>query len=100
MAEDNSGSGKTVGFALVGTGMIAGFHARALADVPEARLVAVVSRDTAKARAFLDKQPNGRNAFATASLAEALARPGTFNTRMSTLSPNLLFLKTYTLRSR
>ncbi len=75
MAEDNSGSGKTVGFALVGTGMIAGFHARALADVPEARLVAVVSRDTAKARAFLDKQPNGRNAFATASLAEALARP-------------------------
>ena len=75
MTEPTQRSGNPVGFAIIGTGMIAGFHARALADVPGARLVAAVSRDTAKARAFLDKQPGGQGAFATASLGEALARP-------------------------
>src|SRR5271165_1809914 len=33
-----------VGFAIVGCGMIARFHARALAEVPDARLVTLVSR--------------------------------------------------------
>ena len=33
-----------LGFAIVGCGMIACFHGRALADVPGARLVALVSR--------------------------------------------------------
>ncbi|MFL5242779.1 MAG: Gfo/Idh/MocA family protein [Gemmataceae bacterium] len=34
-----------LGFAIVGCGMIARFHARALADLPEARMVALVSRN-------------------------------------------------------
>lgn len=37
------------GFAIIGCGMIARFHARALAEVPGARLVAVVSRTAANA---------------------------------------------------
>ena len=40
-----------LGFAIVGCGMIARFHARALQDVPEARLVALVSRKQANAQA-------------------------------------------------
>ena len=43
-----------LGFAIVGCGMIARFHARALADVPDARLVALVSRTPANARAVAD----------------------------------------------
>src|SRR5712692_1691504 len=39
-----------LGFAIVGCGMIARFHARALAEVPGARLVALVSRDVANAK--------------------------------------------------
>jgi predicted dehydrogenase len=39
-----------LGFAIVGCGMIARFHARALAEVPGARLVALVSRNPANAR--------------------------------------------------
>jgi predicted dehydrogenase len=38
------------GFAIVGCGMIARFHARALAEVPSARLVALVSRRTEHAQ--------------------------------------------------
>src|SRR5579883_2974362 len=38
------------GFAIVGCGMIARFHAHALADVPDARLLALVSRNAANAR--------------------------------------------------
>src|SRR5262245_7640666 len=36
-----------LGFAIVGCGMIARFHARALLDVPGTRLVALVSRNPA-----------------------------------------------------
>lgn len=43
---------RTYGFAIVGTGMIAAFHARALADTPGARLVAVCSRSKDRADAF------------------------------------------------
>jgi predicted dehydrogenase len=39
-----------LGFAIVGCGMIARFHARALADVPDTRLVALVSRNPANAQ--------------------------------------------------
>ena len=35
-----------LGFAIVGCGMIARFHARALAEVPGARVVALVSRNS------------------------------------------------------
>ena len=39
-----------LGFAIVGCGMIARFHARALAEVPGARVVALVSRNAGNAR--------------------------------------------------
>jgi predicted dehydrogenase len=41
------------GFAIVGCGMIARFHARALAEVPGAKLVALVSRKPANAEALM-----------------------------------------------
>jgi predicted dehydrogenase len=41
-----------LGFAIVGCGMIARFHARALAEVPGARLTALVSRNPANAQAI------------------------------------------------
>jgi predicted dehydrogenase len=44
-----------LGFAIVGCGMIARFHARALAEVPGAKLTAVVSRSEANARKMLDE---------------------------------------------
>lgn len=40
------------GFAIAGTGLISKFHARAIADVPGARLAAVCSRERARADAF------------------------------------------------
>src|SRR5207302_4048088 len=43
-----------LGFAIVGTGMIARFHVRALADVPGTRLVALVSRNPANASALAE----------------------------------------------
>jgi UDP-N-acetyl-2-amino-2-deoxyglucuronate dehydrogenase len=43
-----------LGFAIVGCGMIARFHARALMEVPGARLVALVSRSEANARKMAD----------------------------------------------
>jgi predicted dehydrogenase len=45
---------RQLGFAIVGCGMIARFHARALAEVPGARLTALVSRSEANARALAD----------------------------------------------
>src|SRR5262249_25032414 len=39
-----------LGFAIVGCGMIARFHARALAEVPGARLLALVSRNPENAK--------------------------------------------------
>lgn len=41
-----------IGFAIVGAGMIAEFHARAISQVPEARLVSVYSRQPDKCAAF------------------------------------------------
>src|SRR6266849_916808 len=43
-----------LGFAIVGCGMIARFHARALAEVPGANVVALVSRHEANARAVAE----------------------------------------------
>lgn len=45
-------SGSPLGFAIVGTGMIAGYHARAIQQTPGARLVGVVSRSPDRGRAF------------------------------------------------
>jgi len=43
-----------LGFAIVGCGMIARFHARALTEIPGARLVALVSRNADNAKALAD----------------------------------------------
>jgi UDP-N-acetyl-2-amino-2-deoxyglucuronate dehydrogenase len=48
-------SSAPLGFAVVGTGMIAGYHARAIQQTPGARLVAVVSRSGEKGRRFADE---------------------------------------------
>src|SRR5438105_7965515 len=45
----------SLGFAIVGCGMIARFHARALAEVPGTKLVALVSRDCARAVPMADE---------------------------------------------
>jgi predicted dehydrogenase len=42
-------------FGMVGCGMISNFHARAIADAPDATLVGCYSRDSAKTRAFAEK---------------------------------------------
>src|SRR5712692_7990826 len=44
-----------VGFAIIGCGMIARFHAKALAEIPSARLAALVSRNPANTRAMADQ---------------------------------------------
>lgn len=48
-------SSPTLGFAVVGTGMIAGYHAQAIAQTPGAKLVGVVSRSPDKGPAFAAK---------------------------------------------
>jgi predicted dehydrogenase len=45
-------SEKRIGFAIVGLGMISRFHARAIGELPNARLVAVCGRDLPRAVAF------------------------------------------------
>src|SRR5712692_4553318 len=61
-----------LGFAIVGCGMIARFHARALAEVPGARLVALVSRDVANAKTVAEAAGNRCDVYT--DLAPALAR--------------------------
>ncbi len=63
----------TLGCAIIGCGMIARFHARALAEVPDARLVALVSRRESNARAMATEL-NLDCALAT-DLNAVLARP-------------------------
>ena len=61
-----------LGFAIVGCGMIARFHVRALADVPGTRLVALVSRNAANARAVGESA--GSPCATYTELAPALSR--------------------------
>src|SRR6188508_2550298 len=63
-------SSSPLGFAIVGTGMIAGYHAQAIQQTAGARLVAVVSRSAEKGRAFAER--HGVPVVAT-SVAEAVA---------------------------
>jgi len=62
------------GFAIVGCGMIAEFHIRALADVPGARLAALVSRNSANAEKILAKTQTPPVPI-TDSLETVLKRP-------------------------
>jgi UDP-N-acetyl-2-amino-2-deoxyglucuronate dehydrogenase len=62
----------SLGFALYGLGMVADFHAQAIAHLEGGRLVGVATRNAGKARAFAQKHGVP---FATASLDELLARP-------------------------
>jgi UDP-N-acetyl-2-amino-2-deoxyglucuronate dehydrogenase len=48
-------STQPLGFAVIGTGMIAGYHAQAIAQTPGARLIGVVSRTPDKGREFAAK---------------------------------------------
>lgn len=64
-----------LGFALVGCGMIARFHARAIAEIPDARVAALVSR-TPGAAAKLLEETNTPPCPAFATVEEAVAAPG------------------------
>jgi predicted dehydrogenase len=66
-------SSKTIGFAIVGCGMISRFHARALTDVPDARLIALVSRREANARTMAGEL--GLDCAIATDLSAVLARP-------------------------
>ncbi len=46
---------KTWNFAIVGAGLIADFHARAIADIPNAKLVACCDTIAAEAQKLADK---------------------------------------------
>lgn len=63
----------TIGFAIVGCGMIARFHCRALADVPGARVTALVSRSLNSAKKLADEI--GLSCACHDNLSGALARP-------------------------
>jgi predicted dehydrogenase len=63
----------TFGVVIVGCGMIARFHARALAEVPSAKLLALVSRNAANARKLCETV--GVHCDTYEDLGQALARP-------------------------
>ena len=64
-----------IGFAVVGCGMIARFHVRALAEIPGTRIAALVSRTPANAEALLEETGTPPcPVFATVD--EALKAPG------------------------
>ena len=64
-----------LGFCLVGCGMIARFHAKAIAEIPDARVAALVSRNPANGQAVIDETGIPQcPTFAT--VEEALKEPG------------------------
>jgi len=63
---------KEISFGIVGTGVIADFHAKAIAAVPGTRLAGVYSRNREKAEEFARRH----NTVATGSLEELIALPG------------------------
>ncbi|MBX9582172.1 MAG: Gfo/Idh/MocA family oxidoreductase [Gemmataceae bacterium] len=63
------------GFALVGCGMIARFHARAVLEIPGARVAALVSRTPANARKLLEETGAPAGPVFT-SVEEAVKVPG------------------------
>lgn len=67
-----TGNSAPLGFGIVGVGMIADFHARAIADVSGAQLRGIATRNPESATAFAQKH---RVPFATTRLDELVARP-------------------------
>lgn len=65
---------RPLGFAIVGCGMIARFHVRALADVPDTRVAALVSRTPAGAEKLLADTGVARCPIHTV-IADALKQP-------------------------
>ncbi len=65
-------SSPTFGFGIIGIGLIADFHARAIATIPGAKLVGVATRNADKARAFAAKHGAP---FHTTDIAALVARP-------------------------
>lgn len=61
-----------LGFGLIGTGMIADYHARAIAETTGARLIGVAGRTPEKVRALAEKHGAP---FATTDIAALVARP-------------------------
>ena len=64
---------RPLGFAIVGCGMIARFHARALAEVAGARVAALVSRDLTRAKSMAGEL--GLTCHLDTNLAAVLTRP-------------------------
>ena len=62
----------TLGFGIIGVGMIADFHAQAIAATRGGKLVGVATRNSENARAFAQKHGVP---FATTSVEELVARP-------------------------
>jgi UDP-N-acetyl-2-amino-2-deoxyglucuronate dehydrogenase len=62
----------SLGFGIIGVGMIADFHAQAIAHTKGGRLVGVATRNADNARAFAQKH---HLAFSTTSVDELVARP-------------------------
>jgi UDP-N-acetyl-2-amino-2-deoxyglucuronate dehydrogenase len=71
-AASSSSSSHPLGFGIIGVGMIADFHAQAIAHTRGGKLIGVASRNSDNARAFADKH---KLPFATTSVDELLARP-------------------------
>jgi predicted dehydrogenase len=67
-----SPSPSTLGFGIVGIGLIADFHAQAIATIAGAKLVGVATRNADKARAFAAKH---HATFVTTDIAALVARP-------------------------
>ncbi|MFO1447718.1 MAG: Gfo/Idh/MocA family oxidoreductase [Opitutaceae bacterium] len=64
---------RSLGFGIVGVGLIADFHAQAIAGLPGCQLVGVCGRNADKTSAFAQRHGG---AFATTDLDALLARPG------------------------
>jgi len=65
-------SSRTYGFGIIGVGMIADFHAQAIAHARGGKLVGIATRNADNARAFAAKHGVP---FATTSVEELVARP-------------------------
>ena len=65
-------SSSSLGFGIIGVGMIADYHAQAIAAATGAKLVGIATRNAENARAFAQKHSVP---FSTTSVAELVARP-------------------------